>query len=284
MQFPFFPIFLLLLLFFFSFHLDARTFARPAPRCKHRPVAPRTSTKKVFVIGLPKSGTTSMGAFFYESCMKVRKHEADFARADGDFSNYTTLGRLDVLTNSAEWYYADIEEALPGKFIFVVVKRDVESWLHSARKHFCFDQWDFSDTNFQSFGIRTYNENHFRRVYEMFYREIDVYFADRWEKDAFLVNVDDLSRDQELEIATMKKLAKAAGSSVEAEGIGFRLPHQNERKGYCQFGPSRVSKINITYVDPKCVETCVKVETPRNITQHNITTPPQNYSWAARKP
>lgn len=210
-----------------------------------------------------------MGEFFWYLCLKVRKHESELARADGDFKHLKTLKKYDVVTNAAEWYYPEIDEARPGEFVFVIVKRDIENWLLSARKHFCFDEWDFSHSNFQSFGLRTYHDAHFRRVYENFYEQTEKYFKGRWEKDAILVEIDKIREDPILERAMLKKLASAAGVHPDSR-IPLQFPHRNKRPMECQFPSSRVAKVNFSYVDPMCMKSCLQFESMSKTSLGNV--------------
>ena len=216
-----------------AFFVDARPTPWPLPGyCKYAP--PRNSTKKVFVVGLPKSGTTSTGEFFQSLCLRVVKHGLEFTRANGDFTNFTLL-QYDVFTNLAEWFYPEMEQAHPGQFVFLVMNRSKESWLISARKHFCFEEWPFSDSNFQSFGLRVYHDEHFRRVYDRFYEEVMRYFGGRWGKDAFLINTEELS-DPAVTKPLMKKLANAVGFQGS---LPEEYPHSNKRGGQCQYSPDK---------------------------------------------
>mmetsp|Transcript_802 Transcript_802/g.1360 ORF Transcript_802/g.1360 Transcript_802/m.1360 type:complete len:259 (-) Transcript_802:17-793(-) len=209
---------------------------------------PRTNEKKVFVVGLPKTGTTSVGEFFRLLCLKVIKHAGDLARADGDFKNFSTFNKAEVVTNSAEWYYADIEEQHKDDFLFIVTNRSKESWLHSARKHFCYLEWPFNDSSFQSFGVRVYHDGHFRRIFDSFYEQTFRYFEGRWGKDAFIVNTDELINPKVAK-ATMKQLAKVVGYQGP---LPEKYPHSNQRSSHCQYS----EKLDLPYIDPECIKTC----------------------------
>ena len=86
----------------------------PPHHCKNGR-SQRNNSMKVFIVGLPKSGTTSTGELFRKMCLKVTKHASDLAQANGNFSKFYSFDNFDVITNSAEWYYPDIEKNHPGK-------------------------------------------------------------------------------------------------------------------------------------------------------------------------
>jgi len=69
---------------------------------------------RVYVVGLSKSGTTSVQAMLRALGLAVGKHEATLWRNDGNFTFPGVFNAYDAIVNSAPWNYRDIHRAYPS--------------------------------------------------------------------------------------------------------------------------------------------------------------------------
>lgn len=94
---------------------------------------------KVFGIGLPKTGTKTLGACFEELGFKHRSFDMELAAQ-------ARQGRLENLLAEAErfesfedwpWFlvYEELDRRFPGSKFVLTVRKDVDAYLASLRKH-----------------------------------------------------------------------------------------------------------------------------------------------------
>ena len=144
---------------------------------------------KIFGIGLPKTGTTSLyaalhGLGYRSATFGHLKEMRPDAWLDGDFSpDY--LAELDAVTDTPiPTYYPQLDVRYPGsKFILTV--RDPDAWLESCRRHFePLDAGDGPDeygrtTRLALWGVRRFSADRFRYVYRTHDLTARAYFEDR---------------------------------------------------------------------------------------------------------
>jgi hypothetical protein len=88
---------------------------------------------KVFGIGLPKTGTTSLNAALNHLGLKSIHNPLDLRRQAHEGQYCFDRDDWDALTNFGEHFYPQLDEAYPGsKFILTV--RDEEEWADSWRR------------------------------------------------------------------------------------------------------------------------------------------------------
>ncbi len=141
--------------------------------------------KKVFVIGLSKTGTTSLHAALERLGYRSIHNPEAMLRLDGealsvatDFAtSYDALSDLPVAA-----FYRELDQAFPGSR-FILTTRDEDSWLASCRNH-------FDPTVFRPnarvrklvervYGTDSFDEAKFREALRRHDREARAYFAAR---------------------------------------------------------------------------------------------------------
>jgi len=148
-----------------------------------------TATPKVFGIGLPKTGTTSLFTAFdllgYRSATFRHLRALDpTSWFDGDFGPDQLAGYDTVTDAPISAYYPQLDIRYPGSK-FVLTLRDVEPWLDSCRRHFDKIEAGAGPSEFGNlshlavFGVRRYSADRFRYVHRMHDITARAYFADR---------------------------------------------------------------------------------------------------------
>lgn len=151
-----------------------------------------SNNRKVFGIGLSKTGTTSLyvalAQLGYRSI--TYRHMALLGLEEwmcGDFSaDY--FAEIDAVTDlPMAALFREMDARYPGsKFILTV--RAVEPWIRSASAHFSpnrngaklRDGGVFSsDVRLMTYGVRNFSEERFRRIHAEHHRAVVEYFADR---------------------------------------------------------------------------------------------------------
>lgn len=185
---------------------------------------------KLFVVGLPKSGTTSVGTLLHSMCRHRAKNPRELYRNDGNFT-FQTFADYDTVTNAGEWIYPEVDRNYPGVFTFLIARRSNKTaWLRSVKKHFCFREWGKDDADFATWGLTRFHEFHFSRVYDRYYAEVDAYFGARYPPPVD-VDVDRLG-DAGYRKATLGAVARAA--SYPWGGRSVEIPWLNQRSS-CEF-------------------------------------------------
>lgn len=143
---------------------------------------------KIFGIGLPRSGTTSLNTALSILGYNSIHHPTYYImqKLNGSF-NFD--GNWDALTNFGEHFYPQLDERYPNsKFILTI--RDKEKWLNSCR-------WKYKDPSnhlgnairISIFGCDRFHEPTFSRLYETHKQLVIDYFKDR-PHDLLVFNCD----------------------------------------------------------------------------------------------
>jgi len=148
---------------------------------------------KIFGIGLPKTGTTSLNSALkklglnsihlhggHSAVNKYKKHiwkTGDYKWNGADF---------DALTNFGEWFFPQLDDTYPNsKFILTV--RDKESWLISIEDHF--NRRPQADkARIEVFGTGAFNKKRFSYVYDLHEKTVKDYFKGR-EGDLLIYDI-----------------------------------------------------------------------------------------------
>ena len=91
------------------------------------------SRGKIFNIGLPKTGTTSLHAAL-EALGYRSIHNPLHWRRPVYEGNYRVCDGYDAVTNFAEHTYPQFDAAYPGSKFILTLRGDVEAWLDSWRR------------------------------------------------------------------------------------------------------------------------------------------------------
>jgi hypothetical protein len=137
---------------------------------------------KIFNIGLPKSGTTSLQTALVKLGYRSFHNPLDFRRLSYEQGIYRyPRNDWDALTNFGEHFYPQLDACYPNSR-FILTIRDREAWLNSAEKWFSrkpqnpgIDDWGRLDV----FGFITFQRERFGYVYDLHYRNACQYFAER---------------------------------------------------------------------------------------------------------
>lgn len=94
------------------------------------------SNSKIFVIGLPKTGTTSIQAALSILGYRCRHNPMDFrAQAMRGCYRFDPVEDWDALSNFGEHFYPQLDLEYPGSR-FILTTREKESWLDSVERQF----------------------------------------------------------------------------------------------------------------------------------------------------
>ena len=148
----------------------------------------KNQNSKIFGIGLPRSGTTSLNSAL--SIMGYRAiHNPTYFIMDKLNGSYEFEEPWDALTNFGEHFYPMLDQRYPNsKFILTI--RDKEKWLGSCR-------WKYKDpTNhlgnairISVFGCDRFHEPTFSYLYDSHKESVLHYFKDRPD-DLLVFNCD----------------------------------------------------------------------------------------------
>lgn len=137
-----------------------------------------SKTNKIFGIGLPRSGTSSLNQALSILGYKSLHHPTYFImdKLNGSFS---FDGNWDALTNFGEHFYPQLDQLYPdSKFILTI--RDKEKWLDSCR-------WKYQEPSnhlgnvirISIFGCDRFHESTYSHIYDQHTRNVIEYFKDR---------------------------------------------------------------------------------------------------------
>jgi hypothetical protein len=137
---------------------------------------------KIFNIGLPKSGTTSLQAalvklgyrsFHNPTRLRSLSYERGIYRYPRD--------DWDALTNFGEHFYPQLDSCYPNSR-FILTIRDKEAWLNSAEKWFSRkpkNPWIDYRGRVEVFGCTYFQRERFAYVFDLHYRNVCDYFSER---------------------------------------------------------------------------------------------------------
>ena len=137
---------------------------------------------KIFNIGLPKSGTTSLNEALRLLGYRSRHNPLDFRALTYNHGIYKyPRDDWDALTNFGEHFYPQLDVNYPGsKFILTV--REKQHWLRSAEKWFSVPNENPPIDDkciLETFGCTTFQFDRFAYVYEVHRRNVMEYFRQR---------------------------------------------------------------------------------------------------------
>lgn len=142
---------------------------------------------KVFGIGLSNTGSSSLFSALEVLGYRTAtfRHMNDFKIYDwmcGDFSrNYLTT--FDAVTDlPMATYFRELDARFPGSK-FILTDRNVDDWLASVERRFSRNRYPDSqftrDVRLAQYGVITFNEARFRRLYGEHIAAVQHYFRDR---------------------------------------------------------------------------------------------------------
>ncbi len=183
---------------------------------------------KIFNVGLPKTGTTSLNEALtvlgYRSChnpidLRLATYEDAIYRYERD--------DWDALTNFGEHFYPQLDVSYPhSKFILTI--RDRESWLKSSEKWYGQPPQnppiDYK-CHLETFGCMSFSRVRFAHVYDLHRRNVIDYFRDR-PGDLLVLNC----RDED----AWQKLCSFLGKTVPERPFPHRKNAAHPRNSFCR--------------------------------------------------
>jgi hypothetical protein len=154
---------------------------------------------KVFGIGLPKTGTSSLHAFLNANGIASLHFGSSGADEIRDklyrgIYRFDALEKYDALTNCAENYFAQLDKEYPNSR-FILTTRDKDSWLVSIEKHWAKMIRNIGearamriDNHLITFGCYLFNKDRFAYVYDTTHAMVRDYFKDR--DDCFTLSLE----------------------------------------------------------------------------------------------
>lgn len=135
---------------------------------------------KAFGIGLSKTGTNSLNKALSNLGFRAR-HYPPPSGVLGEAERWDALTDTPVVP-----YYKELERRYPAAR-FVLTVREMESWLASCKRHWgrypATRQRGVAIRNrINIFGIANFDEEIFRRVYQVHYDDVMWYFENKQEK------------------------------------------------------------------------------------------------------
>ena len=197
---------------------------------------------KIFAIGLPKTGTTSLTLaleklgyktfhwplnYIYQRILSVRPKDWDCCPMEEDY-----IEQWDALTNFGENIYPLLDDDFPNsKFILTV--RDKNKWIDSSERHFNKNvssirnihdgNWSIIPTSslrrMQIYGCINFDRDIYSNFYDNHYRNVCYYFKDR-PKDFMIMNI--------CEGDGWEKLCGFLDRKIPS----LNFPHKNKEVGY----------------------------------------------------
>lgn len=144
---------------------------------------------KVFVLGLSKTGTTSIGdalerlGYRRLGWRDIRSRHSCHTWANGDLSALEDLTRYYDAFEDLPWpmVYREMAERFPSSKFVLSLRKDEETWLRSMDKHMGRGEWMpyaqfFGATKFQG------NEETIRQSYRNHTQRVREYFQDKPER------------------------------------------------------------------------------------------------------
>ena len=147
----------------------------------------KRKTAKIFGIGLPRTGTTSLCAALGILGYKALHNPLDFRKRQYQ-GKLDFHGDWDALTNFGEHIYPQLDGFYPNSK-FILTYRDKEKWLksmkwlHQEKK----DREIANKIRIETFGCQKFHHEIYSHVYDLHYKNALDYFNDR-ECDLLIVN------------------------------------------------------------------------------------------------
>lgn len=148
--------------------------------------------RKVFNIGLPKTGTTSL----HQALLQLRYRSLHNPLKFRELSYRQGIYRYpddnwDALTNFGEHFYPQLDRNYPDSR-FILTLRDKERWLQSTEKWFSRRPLKPKKDNIgrvETFGCMRFNHERFSYVYDYHLNNVKTYFKHRPD-DLLILNID----------------------------------------------------------------------------------------------
>lgn len=179
------------------------------------------SNQKIFNIGLPKTGTSSLAHALNFLGIKCLHNPIHFRREvmRGNFK-FDSEPHWQAIANFGEHFYPQLDQAYPGSK-FILTERELEPWLDSIKNQFAKSdgmaprrvirpkdllldpfllRWIYDSYNGNHFEVRNreiridifgcfrFQRERFTHVYELHARNTRDYFADR-PQDLMIMNI-----------------------------------------------------------------------------------------------
>lgn len=148
---------------------------------------------KIFAIGLPKTGTSSL-----DEALKILGYRSLHNPLDLRFLSYREgiykypRDDWDAITNFGENFYPQLDLNYPNsKFILTI--RDKEQWLKSSEKWFSTPPqcpWKDYQPMLEIFGCMEFNYNKFSYIYDFHFKNVKDYFLNRSD-DLLILNINE---------------------------------------------------------------------------------------------
>ena len=185
--------------------------------------------KKIFNVGLPKTGTSS-----FEAAMTSLDYRVIKAGWGGWWYNHlwkrTSFphDNWDCLSNFAEWHFEQLDRRYPDAK-FVLTLRDIDGWCNSVSMQLRRDAKD--DFHRKKMGQRyrkiyidvfrslTYHESHFKQLFLEHQEKVCNYCEPMGEERFLILRLEDNDK--------MKKLCKFLGKSYSHQ----KYPHEHKTLG-----------------------------------------------------
>jgi hypothetical protein len=161
---------------------------------KLRPV----KRNKVVGIGLPKTGTTSLGYCFRRLGFKHRSYDMDLALQVKRNQLDRALREVEKFEAFEDWpwfsIYRELDERFPNSKFILTLRKDTETYLASLKRHH--DREGIRSSEFvkpywwdEVFGVEPGNWDYQKSAerYERHNREVLEYFGDRINRDLIVV-------------------------------------------------------------------------------------------------
>ena len=151
--------------------------------------------RKVFGIGLSKTGTTSLNAALRILGYNTRHFPFTFLTHKNDILklDMNKVAKTDGITDTpAARFFKEIDKQFPGSK-FVLTLRDKKSWLNSCQRHIWLGKyykkpWRINHLQKDLYGTIVYDEKKFSDAYDRHLKEVNDYFKNR-KQDILILNV-----------------------------------------------------------------------------------------------
>jgi hypothetical protein len=153
-------------------------------------------SNKIFGIGMPKTGTSSLHEALkilgYRSIhhpLMYKKPWNNFNISMKNLGLFYSTDKWDALTNWGEHTYPLLDKEFP-KSKFILTIRDMDDWLKSTRYNLRnkLNQLDHMIDRMHTYHITSYNGEYLPILYENHVRNIKYYFRDRKE-DLLIIDI-----------------------------------------------------------------------------------------------
>ena len=140
-----------------------------------------TTLRKVFGIGLSRTGTTSLTHALVMAGYRSRHYPNPVPLLAGDFS---VGDRFDALTDApVAVFFREFDQRYPGSR-FILTVREAESWARSVRDHFAaagpaLEGGPQGEIRRRAYGRSTFDLETFLLAREAHHRAVRAHFADR---------------------------------------------------------------------------------------------------------